>query len=65
MKRIVMIVPDQVRIINQSRSNNYSKYHNVTKDLIMKMVSVKTDYHENIFFEDTKNIRIESMEDVV
>ena len=64
MKRIVIIVPDQVKIINESSSNIYSKYYDVTEDLIIQMFSSKTDYHENIFFEDTKSIRVESIEDV-
>jgi hypothetical protein len=64
MKKIVMIIPDQVKIINESSSNIYSKYYDVTEDLIIQMFSRKTDYHENIFFEDTKNIQIESIEDV-
>ena len=64
MKRIVMIVPDQVKIISEIRSNIYLKYYDVTKELIIQMFSRKTDYHENIFFEDTKNILIESIEDL-
>ena len=64
MKRIVMIVPDQVKLLSESRSNIYTKDYNVSADLIIKMLSRKTDYHENIFFEDTKSIRVESIEDV-
>jgi hypothetical protein len=64
MKRIVIIVPDQVKIINETSSNIYSKHYDVTEDLIIQMFSSKTDYHENIFFEDTKSIRVESIEDV-
>ena len=59
-----MIVPDQVKLLSESRSNIYTKDYNVSADLIIKMLSRKTDYHENIFFEDTKSIRVESIEDV-
>jgi hypothetical protein len=64
MKKIVMIVPDQVKIISEIRSNIYSKNYDVTDGLIIQMFSRKTDYHEDIYFEDTQNIRIESIDDV-
>ena len=64
MKRIVIIVPDQIKLLSESRSKIYSKDHDVTADLIIKMLSRKTDYHENIFFEDTKSILVESIEAV-
>ena len=64
MKRIVIIVPDQIKMVSEGRTNNYSKDSNVTGDLIVQMLSRKTDYHENIFFEDSKSIRVESIEDL-
>ena len=64
MKRIVIIVPDQVKKINASSYNIYSKYYNVTEEMIIQMFSPAEDYHENIFFEDTKSIRVESIEDI-
>ena len=64
MKRIVIIVPDQVKKINVSSHNIYSKYYNVTEEMIIQMFSAAEDYHENIFFEDTKSIRVESIEDI-
>lgn len=64
MKRIVMIVPDQIKIISDGRPKNYSRYADVTENLIIKMLSGMTDYHENIFFEDSKSIRVESIEDL-
>jgi adenine specific DNA methylase Mod len=63
MKRIVIIVPDQIKMVSEGRTNNYSKDSNVTGDLIVQMLSRKTDYHENIFFQDSKSIRVESIED--
>ena len=65
MKKIVIIVPDQIKLLSESRSKIYSKNHDVTADLIIKMLSRKTDYHENIFFENAKSIRIESIEDII
>ena len=64
MKRIVIIVPDQIKMVSEGRTSNYSKDSNVTGDLIVQMLSRKTDYHENIFFEDSKSIRVESIEDL-
>ncbi len=64
MKRIVVIVPDKVKMVNETHSNNYSKEYDVTGDLIIKMFSRITDYHENTFFEDSKSIRVESIEDI-
>ena len=64
MKRIVVVVPDLVKMVSEGRTNNYSKYYDVTEDLIIKMLSGMTDYHENLLFEDTKSIRVESIEDV-
>ncbi len=64
MKRIILIVPDQIKMVSGSRTNNYSKYYDVTEDLIIKMLSGITDYHESILFEDAKSIRVESIEDV-
>ena len=64
MKRIVVIVPDKVKIVNESHSNSYSKEYDVTGELIIQMFSRITDYHENIFFEDSKTILVESIEDV-
>ena len=58
MKKIVMIIPDQVKIINESSSNIYSKYYDVTEDLIIQMFSRKTDYHENIFLKILKIFRL-------
>jgi len=63
MKRIVIIVPDQIKMLSEGRTNNYSKDSDVTGELIIQMLSRKTDYHENIFFEDSKSIRVESIED--
>jgi hypothetical protein len=64
VKRIVMIVPDQVKLLSESRSNIYTKDYDISADLIIKMLSRKTDYHENMFFEDPKSILVESIEDV-
>jgi len=64
MKKIVMIVPDQVKMVTRSNINIYSKHYDVTEDLIIQMFSPVNDYHENIFFEDAKSIRVESIEDV-
>jgi adenine specific DNA methylase Mod len=64
MKRIVMIVPDQIKMVSEGRNNNYSKDSDVTGELIIQMLSRNTDYHENIFFEDSKSILVESIEDV-
>ena len=64
MKRIVVIVPDKVKMVHESHSNSYSKEYDVTGELIIQMFSRITDYHENIFFEDIKSIRVESIEDV-
>ena len=63
MKRIVIIVPGQIKMLSEGRTNNYSKDSDVTGELIIQMLSRKTDYHENIFFEDSKSIRVESIED--
>jgi len=64
MKRIVIIVPDQIKMVSEGRTNNYSKDSDVTGELIIQMLSRKTDYHENVFFEDSKSIRVESIDDV-
>lgn len=64
MKKIVMTVPDKVKMVTRSKINIYSKYCDVTEDLIIKMCSPIVEYNENIFFEDTKSIRVESIEDV-
>jgi hypothetical protein len=64
MKRIVIIVPDQIKMLSEGRTNNYTKDSDVTGELIIQMLSRKTDYHENIFFEDSKSIRVESIEDL-
>ncbi len=63
MKRIVIIVPDQIKMVSEGRTNNYSKDSDVTGELIIQVLSRKTDYHENVFFEDSKSIRVESIED--
>ena len=63
MKRIVIIVPDQIKMVSEGRTNNYSKDSDVTGELIIQMLSRKTDYHENVFFEDSKSILVESIED--
>ena len=64
MKKIVMIVPDQVKLVTRSEINIYSKLYDVTEDIIIQMFSPAKDYHENIFFEDAKSIRIESIEHI-
>jgi len=63
MKRIVIIVPDQIKMVSEGRTNNYSKTSDVTGELIIQMLSRSTNYHDNIFFEDSKSIRLESIED--
>jgi len=65
MKKIVIIVPDQVKIVSEIGSTIYSKYYDVTADMIIQMFSRKTDYHESIFFENNKSILVESIEDVM
>ena len=64
MKTIVMIVPDQVKMVTRSNINIYTKHYDVTEDIIIQMFSPISEYNENIFFEDTKSIRVESIEDV-
>jgi len=64
MKRIVIIVPDQIKMVSEGRTKKYSKDSNVTGELIIQMLSRNTDYHENMFFEDSKSIRVESIEDL-
>ncbi len=64
MKKIVITVPDQVKMVTRSKFNIYTKYYNITEDLIIKMFSPTVEYHEDVFFEDTKSILVESIEDV-
>ena len=64
MKRIVIIVPDQIKMVSEGRTKKYSKDYDVTGALIIQMLSGSTDYHENIFFEDSKSILVESIEDL-
>ena len=57
MKRITLIVPDQVTCIYGDNVLTESK-RLITKEIVMKMLSKRADYHEEYYYDDTRRVTI-------
>ena len=63
MKRIVLIVPDEIYRIIGTREGTSRSSVEVTPENILKVLGKRDDYHEDYCFEDLEKIKVVSIDD--